>query len=353
MPIMLVVDDEPSVLQLFRRMFEKVGIEVLTAESAAAALEVVARIPPDVVVLDVFLPDESGLQTFQRLQRVDSRLPVVFMTASGDSDKAIEAMKLGALDYLIKPLDFAQVRKLVDQALEVRRWMLQPIEMQQAAGASVATGEVLVGRCAAMQLVYKAVGRVASQNVTVLIRGESGTGKELVARALYHHSNRCGGPFMAVNSAAIPESLLESELFGHEKGSFTGADRRRIGKFEQCNGGTLFLDEIGDMSPTLQSKMLRVLQEQRFERVGGNETITTDVRVIAATNRDLEKMVAAGGFRHDLYYRLNGYTIRLPALRDRGEDLVLLVDHFLSRANRELAKDVRGVSPEALDLLQR
>ena len=353
MSSLLVVDDEPTVLHLFRRMFDKVGIEVLTAASAAEARRLVAETRPDVAILDLVLPDQTGLQAFQSLKEIDPRLPVIFMTASGNSDTAIEAMKLGALDYLLKPLDFAEVRKLVDQALEIRRWTRQRVTLQDSSAAVPAEGDALVGRCPAMQLVYKAIGRVASQNVTVLIRGESGTGKELVARALYHHSHRSSGPFMEVNSAAIPEALLESELFGHERGAFTGADRRRIGKFEQCHRGTLFLDEIGDMSPALQSKILRVLQEQRFERVGGNETIAADVRVIAATNRDLEKMVARSQFRADLYYRLNGYTIQLPPLRERGEDLSLLVDYFLLRANRDLGKEVRGVSPAAMDLLRR
>jgi two-component system nitrogen regulation response regulator GlnG len=242
---------------------------------------------------------------------------------------------------------------VVDQAIKIRRFMQEPVEVSQNVGEAPASVDALVGRCHAMQQVYKAIGRVAPQNVTVLVRGESGTGKELVARALYHHSKRSDGPFMEVNSAAIPETLLESELFGHEKGAFTGADRRRIGKFEQCNGGTLFLDEIGDMSPPLQAKILRALQEQRFERVGGNDPITTDVRVIAATNRNLEEMVAANQFRDDLFYRLNGFTIRLPALRERGEDLILLIDHFLARANHELGKNVRGVSPEVVDILER
>ena len=204
-----------------------------------------------------------------------------------------------------------------------------------------------------MQEVYKAIGRVAPQDVTVLILGESGTGKELVARAIYQHSRRAAGPFLAINCAAIPETLLESELFGHEKGAFTGADRRRIGKFEQCHGGTLFLDEIGDMTPLTQTKVLRVLQEQQFERVGGNETIQTDVRVIAATNRDLEQLIAAGQFRSDLYYRLNVFTIRLPPLRERDDDLPLLVMHFLRRFSRELGKDTYGIAPEALDVLRR
>jgi two-component system nitrogen regulation response regulator GlnG len=211
--------------------------------------------------------------------------------------------------------------------------------------------DVMIGRCPPMQEVYKTIGRVAPQDVTVLILGDTGTGKELVARAIYQHSRRSAGPFLAVNCAAIPEPLLESELFGHEKGAFTGADRRRIGKFEQCSGGTLFLDEIGDMTPLTQAKILRVLQDQQFERVGGNETIRTDVRVIAATNRDLARLMAAGEFRSDLYYRLSVFTIELPPLRDRGDDLGLLVSYFLRRFSRELGKDVQQVSPEALQIL--
>jgi two-component system nitrogen regulation response regulator GlnG len=221
------------------------------------------------------------------------------------------------------------------------------------AGAAEGTADAMIGRCPAMQEVYKAIGRVAPQDVTVLVLGESGTGKELVARAIYHYSKRAGAPFLAINCAAIPENLLESELFGHEKGAFTGADRRRIGKFEQAGGGTLFLDEIGDMTPLTQAKILRVLQGQEFERVGGNEPIKADVRVVAATNRDLEKMVAEGTFRADLYYRLNVYTISLPALRDRGDDLPLLVEHFVRRYARELGKEARGVSPEAMEILRR
>jgi DNA-binding NtrC family response regulator len=223
-----------------------------------------------------------------------------------------------------------------------------PVAGEEAGGA-----EVLVGNSPAMQEVYKAVGRVAPQDVTVLVTGESGTGKELVARAIYHYSRRADKPFLAVNCAAIPESLLESELFGHEKGAFTGADRKRVGKFEQCHGGTLFLDEVGDMTPLTQAKVLRVLQDQTFERVGGAEPVTTDVRVIAATNRDLEGMVAAGRFRRDLYYRLNVFSIHLPPLRERGDDLPLLVQHLVRRFARELGKDVRDVPDETLGLLRR
>jgi two-component system nitrogen regulation response regulator GlnG len=234
--------------------------------------------------------------------------------------------------------------------------MSVPVEVPGAStahqnGAAAANrGDTLVGNSQQMQEVYKAIGRVAPQDVTVLIRGESGTGKELVARALYQHGPRAKGQFLAVNCAAIPDALLESELFGHEKGSFTGAEQRRIGKFEQCSGGTLFLDEIGDMSPLVQSKVLRVLQSQQFERVGGNQTISTDVRMIAATNRDLEKMVEEGEFRSDLYYRLSGFTIQLAPLRDRPEDLAPLLENYLAVFSKELKKEVHGFSPEAMEV---
>ncbi len=225
-----------------------------------------------------------------------------------------------------------------------------PVQIQMD-GNSPASGDLLIGRTPQMQNVYKAIGRVAQQDVATLIRGESGTGKELVARAIYHHSRRASGPFLAVNCAALTESLLESELFGHEKGSFTGATGQRIGKFEQCDGGTLFLDEVGDMSPLVQGKVLRVLQEQRFERVGGTQTIQSDVRIIAATNRDLEKMVRRGEFREDLFYRLNGFTIHLPPLRERKEDVRILLDWYVARFRRELGKDVQGLAPDALEML--
>lgn len=353
MPQLLVVDDEPSVLHLFRRVFQAEEVAVATATTAEAGLAQFALSRPDAVILDVLLPDRTGLDVFGEMHRIDPKVPVVLITAGGTSDTAIEAMKLGAFDYLLKPLDFGRVRTLVQRAFEIRRLMHEPVSVDPELGDVPAGRDALVGRCAAMQEVYKAIGRVAPQTVTVLIRGESGTGKELVGRAIYQHSHRASGPFLAVNCAAIPETLLESELFGYEKGAFTGADRRRIGKFEQCSGGTLFLDEIGDMPLVLQSKILRVLQDQHFERVGGNQTIQTDVRIIASTNRDLEHMVAEGTFRSDLYYRLNVYTIALPPLRDRIEDLPLLVDHFISRANQELGKQIRTVAPEALALLRQ
>jgi two-component system nitrogen regulation response regulator GlnG len=352
MPKLLVVDDEPSILHFFRRAFPGPDVTLLTAASAAEGLAAVERDQPDVVILDIDLGGESGLDLFRRVHAVDPKIPVVFITGHGTADTAIEAMRLGAYEYLLKPLELEHLTDLVERAFEISRLMRVPATIPET-GAVEANSDAMIGRCPAMQEVYKAVGRVAPQDVTVLILGESGTGKELVARAIYHYSKRSRGPFLAINCAAIPENLLESELFGHEKGAFTGADRKRIGKFEQASGGTIFLDEIGDMSPLTQTKILRVLQGQEFERVGGNEPIRANVRVVAATNRDLEKMVADGTFRGDLYYRLNVYTIRLPALRDRDDDLPLLVEHFVRRYARELGKEARGVSPEAMETLRR
>jgi DNA-binding NtrC family response regulator len=349
----IVVDDDPADRHLITHTLQKQGLTVYEAGTVAEGLELAKSQPVDAAILDVLLPDGDGIDLYRQIREIDSALPVVFVTASGSSQTAIEAMQMGALDYLVKPLQVAEIRRVVERALEVRRMARNPVVVDSGTtGTDDAKGDVIIGRSPAMQEVYKAIGLVASQNVTVLVRGESGTGKELVARALYQFSDRAQGPFLAVNCAAIPETLLESELFGHEKGAFTGADKRRIGTFEQCNGGTLFLDEIGDMPPLLQSKLLRVLQEKQFQRVGGEGAISTDVRVIAATNRNLEKMVAAKEFREDLFYRLNGYTIFLPPVRERGADLDFLIDHFRRQANRDLDKKVVGISPEAMDLLR-
>lgn len=352
MPTLLVIDDETAILHAFRRAFRTPEVTLLTASTAREGVELALAHRPDAIVLDLNLPDRSGLETFQQLQQIDARIPVLFITGHGTTDTAIEAMKRGAFEYLLKPLELPQLRELIGRAFEISRLMRVPAVVAEE-NPPDESSDVLVGRSSVMQAVYKEIGRVAPQDVTVLILGESGTGKELVARAIYQHSRRSDKPFLTINSAAIPETLLESELFGHEKGSFTGADRKRIGKFEQCSGGTLFLDEIGDMSPLTQTKILRVLQEQRFERVGGNETIQTNVRLIAATNRDLQKLVATGQFRSDLYYRLSVFTIKLPPLRDRVEDLPLLVEHFVRRFGRELGKDIRQVAPETLEQLRR
>ncbi len=352
MPTLLVIDDEPDVLLCFRAAFGGSDVTLLTASSAEEGLSQLSQCRPDAVMLDIRLPDHSGLEAFRLIHARDPRVPVIFITGRGTAETAIEAMRLGAYDYLLKPLDLDHLREVVYRALRISRLMSVPAVVPEA-GTEEDRSDVLIGRCPAMQEVYKSVGRVAPQDVTVLLRGESGTGKELVARAIYHYSRRSAGPFLAINCAAIPEQLLESELFGHEKGAFTGAERRRIGKFEQCHGGTLFLDEIGDMTPLTQVKVLRVLQDQQFQRVGSNEVIQADVRLIAATNRDLEAMVAAGTFRTDLYYRLNVYTIHLPPLRERREDIPELVSYFLKRFNRELGKEVRRTAPEAMALLEQ
>jgi two-component system nitrogen regulation response regulator GlnG len=351
-PTLLVIDDEPSILHFFRRAYAGSEIKLETAPTAKEGLDKVAEIQPDVVVLDVNLAGDSGLDVFRQLKRIDSRIPVIFITGHGTTATAIEAMQLGAYEYLLKPLELEELTNLVKRAIEIGRLMKVPAVISEEEQLDESS-DALVGRCPAMQAVYKAIGRVASQDLTALILGESGTGKELIARAIYHYSQRSKKPFLAINCAAIPEALLESELFGHEKGAFTGADRRRIGKFEQASGGTLFLDEIGDMSPVTQTKILRVLQGQEFERVGGNEAIHSDVRLVAATNRNLEKMVAEGAFRGDLFYRLNVFTISLPPLRDRGEDISLLAKHFVRRFANDLKKDVHTIPEETLDVLQK
>jgi two-component system nitrogen regulation response regulator GlnG len=349
---LLLIDDDPVlILDQVNHVFGAAGHEVEVARTGGEGLKRAADRPPDVVLLDLRLPDGSGLDVYQRLREADARTPVVFITAANDADSAIEAMKRGAFDYLFKPVDLGRLRVVVTQALELTRLAREPAVVGETPPADD-RGDAVIGRCQAMGEVYKAIGRVAGQDVTVLITGESGTGKELVARALYQHSTRARAQFLAINCAAIPDQLLESELFGHEKGAFTGADRRRIGKFEQCSGGTLFLDEIGDMTLATQAKILRLLQDQAFERVGGNETIQTDVRLIAATHRDLEDWSAQGKYRPDLYYRLSVFTIRLPPLRERGDDLPMLVHHYVRKFNRALGRNVREVTPESMERLR-
>ena len=350
MPSLLVVDDEANVLYSLVKSLQSDALEVFTAQTGREGIALVERQRPDAVILDVRLSDLSGLEVFDRIRQIDPRLPIIVITAFATTETAIEAMKRGAFEYLLKPIDFHRLREVVQRALELSRFRHVPAVFEDA--EAVDTSDRIVGRSAAMQEVYKAIGRVAGQDVTVLITGESGTGKELVSRALYHHGARASATFLTINCAAIPETLLESELFGHERGAFTGAERRRIGKFEQAHQGTLFLDEIGDMSSATQAKVLRVLQEQRFERLGGNETIATDVRVLAATNKNLEDEVNAGRFRRDLLYRLNGFTIHLPPLRERRDDLPLLIEHFIRLFSRSLHRGIRSVTPEAQRCLE-
>src|SRR5947209_15190660 len=344
---LLLIDDHPGLLQdQVGHVFPAPAHRVEIAHTGAESLQRVADVRPEVILLDLRLPDQSGLDVLKQLRQLDARIPVVLVTVVRSAESAIEAMRQGAYDYLLKPLDLQKLERVLGEALKVARLMREPAVVVGTPPDDDRPGEAIVGSSPAMQEVYKAIGRVADQTFPVLITGESGTGKELVARAIYQHGPRAQAPFLALNCAAIPETLLESELFGHEKGAFTGAERRRIGKFEQCNGGTIFLDEVGDMPLVSQAKVLRLLQEQAFERVGGSETIRTDVRLIAATHRDLKARSDESRFRPDLYYRLGVFAIQLPPLRERGEDLALLVRFYLRRVSRELGREVHEVPPE-------
>ncbi len=345
---LLLIDDEADVQYSFRRILDFPGLELHTASSGEEGLRMLGRVKPDLVITDVRMAGINGLETLRRIRQADPKLPVILMTAYGTTQTAIEAMKLGAYDYLLKPFDVPRLKQLVADALKASRDMRQTVVLApQLEQQDYDLG--VIGRSGAMQSVFKLVGQVAQTDATVLITGESGTGKELVARAIYHNSRRCQQPFVAINCAAIPENLLESELFGHEKGAFTGATQQRIGKFEQCHGGTLFLDEIGDMTPATQTKILRVLQGGTFERVGGNAPIRSDVRVIAATNKPLEEAVASRQFREDLFYRLNVVRIQMPPLRDRRDDVRLLVDYFLRKMGGGAGRSIAASALEALE----
>ncbi|HTA94195.1 MAG TPA: sigma-54 dependent transcriptional regulator [Polyangiaceae bacterium] len=348
----LLIDDDPEIIaEQLKSAFVAPEHRLEVAHCGADGVELVRHDPPDVILLDLRLPDGSVLEVYRAIRAVDARIPIIFVTVSKTADSAINAMKQGAFDYLQKPLNLSELRRVVGEALDVAKRMRSRVVLNEPVAGD--DDGAMFGSSRAMLEIYKAIGRVAAQDVTVLITGESGTGKELVARAIYQHSSRAKTPFFALNCAAIPENLLESELFGHEKGAFTGADRRRIGRFEQCSGGTILLDEIGDMPLALQAKILRVLQEHTFERVGGSETIRADVRIIAATHRDLGQRANEERFRSDLYYRLGVFTIHLPPLRDRSEDLPGLVRYYLRRFGCELGREVRDIAPEAMDLLQQ
>jgi nitrogen regulation protein NR(I) len=351
MGVILVVDDDPQLRLSFEKLLTEEGHNVLTASSGEAAVALVQEKAPDLVIMDVRMAGMSGLEAFAAIHAREPHLPVIIMTAYGTTETAIEATRLGAFDYVLKPFEIPDILALIDQALEAGRCMRSRVEVDVPPQA--AAGEALIGKSRPMQEVYKAIGRVAPTDATVLIRGESGTGKELVARAIYQYSLRARKAFLVINCVAIPETLLESELFGYEKGAFTGAVHRRVGKFEQAEGGTVFLDEIGDMPVSIQAKILRLLQEKKLERLGGRETIPVDVRILAATNRDLEAALAEGRFREDLYFRLNVVTIWLPPLRERADDIPLLADYFLARFSREMGLNNPGLAPEAMNLLQR
>ncbi|BBO86999.1 sigma-54-dependent transcriptional regulator [Desulfosarcina ovata] len=349
MSTILIIDDDDQLRISFERLLKEEGYQVCTAASGEAGIRMLTESIPDLVVLDVRLPGINGLETFRQIHQIEQKLPVIIMTAYGTTETAIEATKMGAFDYVIKPFDIPQMLSTIAQALEAGRFMRSPVDMDVA--PDKIHGEAIIGKSSAMQEVYKAIGRVSATDATVLIRGESGSGKELVARALYQHSIRSQKPFLVINCVAIPDTLLESELFGYEKGAFTGATHRRVGKIEQASGGTVFLDEIGDMPMGLQAKMLRLLQERSIERLGGRETIPVDVRIIAATNRDLEVLITKGQFREDLYYRLKVITIWLPSLRERTGDIPLLADYFMTRFSGELGIENPGITREAMSML--
>ena len=349
---LLLIDDETDVQYSFQRIFDSPDIELTTASSGEEGLKLIPKIKPDLVLMDIRMGGMNGLETLRRIRQMDSRLLVILMTAYGTTQTAIEAMKLGAYDYLLKPFDVLKLKEIVTKALKAAHDMRQVVSYQPLLESEdYELG--IVGRSEAMQQVFKMIGQVAGTDATALITGESGTGKELVARAIYHHSNRGTQPFLAVNCAAIPEQLLESELFGHERGAFTGATMQRIGKFEQCNAGTIFLDEIGDMTPATQTKILRVLQSGTFEHVGGNTAIKVDVRVIAATNKPLEEAVAARQFREDLFYRLNVVRIHIPPLRERREDIRLLVNYFLKKLARDQQRPPKSIAAGVIKALEQ
>lgn len=349
MSLILIIDDDDQLRKSFTKLLIEEGHHVQSAASGEEGLQIVRTALPDVVVLDVRLPGMNGLDTFRAIHAVENKLPVIIMTAFSTTETAIEATKMGAFDYVLKPFDIPDMLKTITQALETGRFMRSPVNMGDAPEKT--DRDAIVGRSDAMQQVFKMVGRVASTDATVLIRGETGTGKELVARAIYQHSQRANKPFLVINCVALPETLLESELFGYEKGAFTGAAHRRLGKIEQAGGGTVFLDEIGDMPVNLQTKILRLLQEKKIERLGGRETIPVDVRIIAATNRDLETLISQALFREDLYYRLKVITIGLPPLRERTTDIPLLAAYFLDRFAAELGVENPGITEEAMAIL--
>jgi nitrogen regulation protein NR(I) len=349
---LLLIDDEADVQYSFRRIFDSPEIQLTTASSGEEGLKLIPKLKPDLVMMDVRMGGISGLETLRRLRQIDAKLPVIMMTAYGTTQTAIEAMKLGAYDYLLKPFDVPKLKQIVISALQAAQAMKQVVSYQPLL-ESEDYDLGIVGRTEGMQNVFKLIGQLAGSDATALITGESGTGKELVARAIYHHSKRSGQSFIAINCAAIPENLLESELFGHEKGAFTGASAQRIGKFEQCNHGTIFLDEIGDMTLATQTKILRVLQSGTFERVGGNQAVKVDVRVIAATNKPLEQAVANREFREDLFYRLNVVRIQIPPLRERREDVPLLVNYFLKKLAQGQSQAPKSIASEVITALER
>jgi len=346
--VVLIVDDDPGLRMSFAKIIDQEGYQAITAASGEEGIKRLKADKPDLVVMDVRMPGMTGIEALARMKIHDPSTPVIIMTAYGATDTAIEAVNKGAFDYILKPFDIPEMLGLITQALDasqLAKGAKQPSIPDTASQVS------LVGQSRVMREIYKQLGRVAATDATVLVQGESGTGKELAARALWSYSERKAKPFVVVNCVAIPESLLESELFGHEKGAFTGATHRRAGKIEQAQGGTIFLDEIGDMPLSIQAKLLRLLQEKQIERLGGSGPIPVDVRIIAATNRDLEEAMAQGRFREDLYYRLQVVRIVLPPLRERKEDIPQLAVHFLGCHAKSMSSQNPGISQQGLAAL--
>ena len=349
----LVVDDDKNILKMIEINLRKErAYEIRTTSNGEACLNILKESLPDLVLMDIQMPGIDGIETLRRIKEMEPLVPVVMMSAHGTIEKAVQSMKLGAYDFISKPFASDRLLVTVNNAL-VNSSLIKEVDELKRELKDKYRFKNIIGQSGVMQEVFRSLEKVINSNVTVLIQGESGTGKELIAKAIhYHNKKRAANPFVAVNCSALPESLLESELFGHEKGSFTGATGRRLGKFEQADGGTIFLDEIGDMTPAMQAKVLRVLQEREFERVGGNELVKIDTRVISATNKDLEEAVKKEKFREDLFYRISVFPIKMPLLRERKEDIPLLAAHFLTKyAVQEDKDDLDQISPEGLDLL--
>lgn len=345
----LIADDEKNMIWAMKKALKDERYRLITASDGEEAVKLTMEEEPDLILLDLRMPKLDGMEVLKEIRRMDDKIPVIMLTAHGTMESAVEAMKLGALDYLSKPFDIDELKIIIERALDIGNMKQQIAFLTEELERS--TGKSIIGSSEKMNEVLEIVNRVANSNATVLITGESGTGKELIANAIHYNGSRRDKPYIKVNCGALPEGLLESELFGHEKGAFTGAVARKPGRFERAEGGTIFLDEVGELTPAVQVKLLRILQEKEFERVGGIETIKANVRVIAATNRDLREMVNQGTFREDLFYRLNVIPIELPPLRQRRADIPSLIDHFVERFCKEMGRNKISFDKEAIDIL--
>ena len=346
----LIIDDQLTVCYSISRLLETEGYHAVVANSGEEGLGLLEAMPVDLIIMDVRMPGMDGLETLQRIRDIKPDMQVIMMTAFSTTEKAIEAMRLGAYDYIAKPFENEELLLRLRDALKARDTMSEIVRID--GDDTPVSADRVIGRSQAMLDIFKQIGSVAATDTTVLLKGESGSGKDLIARAIYHYSRRAARAFLAINCSAIPEQLLESELFGYERGAFSGAEFRRIGKFEQCNGGSILLDEIGDMPLSLQAKVLRVLQDGIIQRLGGNEAISTDVRILAATNKNIEKMVEQGLFREDLFYRINVVTITIPPLRERREDVKDLVSYFIRKYNLKMGKAIKGITSDLLTTLE-